>query len=365
MANVQLNVPYRSQWDQDAKNNETDCGPTCAAMILNAYGVAITPDAFYSLIDTPKKPRDFTTFNELMTATKKKGITMEWKSYVGQGEAWEKLKANINAGKPMIALVKYQPWRTLTGNQFSGGHFVVVVGYDEQNVYMNDPLFGLWATRSKGDHYPMPLNTFLSAWGGFPVTENPNFACAIVTQSLTTAAAPPSPPPAPPQPEPITTPQPVTTPTPIGQAPAMTPDVRRRIMALAAMLRAVPPDLDTPEDADFWGTRLGDFGAQVQRYTVVSGDTFAGIAGRFYKDSSKWRGLRVFNNVTSEFVWVGQRLEIPLVGTTPLPTDFIPDPAAISFAVEGEPEAEVAAADYDSFAELNAGFNFAAGLEEG
>lgn len=363
MASVKLNVPYRSQWDQDAKDHETDCGPTCAAMILNAYGIEITPDSFYSLIDKPKGRKDFTNFAELMGATKKKGITMEWKSYVGQGEAWQKLKENVDGGKPMIALVRYQTWRSLTGNQFSGGHFVVVVGYDDQNVYMNDPLFGLWATRSKGDHYMMPVNTFLGAWGGFPVNENPNFACAIVTQSLNVVMPTPTPTPAPtPQPTPPVTPAPVITPS--GEVPAMTPEVRRRIMALAAMLRAVPPDLDTPEDAEFWGLRLGDWGAAVQKYTVVSGDTLGGISGRVYGDMSKWRGIRAFNNLPGESIWVGQRLEIPLKGNTELPTDFIPDPSAISFSVEEEPEAQADAQSYDDFDEMNAGFNFAEGLEE-
>lgn len=347
----QLNVPYRSQWDPDAKDYETDCGPTSVSMILGAFGINLSSDEIYRR-HLPSKRRDqYITFNELLAVLEKEGVPMVWKKYVGSGEALEQLKANINAGKPMIALVKYHPWRTMTGNQFSGGHFVVVVGYDNQHIYMNDPLFGNWVARSKGERFPVPVRQFLDAWGGFPETENPNFACSITTRSLTAAAAPPPPP------------QPVT-PAPIGDTPAVTPDVRRRIMALAAMLRAMPPDLDLPEDVQFWTARLGDFGAQVAKHTVVSGNTLGGLAGRFYGDMSKWRGIQSFNRLPGESIWIGQQLTIPLLGNTPLPTDFIPDPSAISFSVEDEPEAVADALNYDDFETVNAGFNFAAGLEE-
>ena len=38
---VKLNVPYRSQWDNDANKHNAGCGPTCVAMILKFYNVDI------------------------------------------------------------------------------------------------------------------------------------------------------------------------------------------------------------------------------------------------------------------------------------------------------------------------------------
>lgn len=33
-----LDVPYKSQWDDDARATQNDCGPASAAMIIASYG---------------------------------------------------------------------------------------------------------------------------------------------------------------------------------------------------------------------------------------------------------------------------------------------------------------------------------------
>lgn len=296
MSLIQLAIPYRSQWDRpDADDHESDCGPTCVAMLLNGRGVAITPDETYQFIG-PKGSRQFTSFTDLRNAALGGGLTLTFQQFSNRTAALDGLKATIDAGKSMIALVKYAEWRERTGNQFSGGHFVVVTGYDDSSIYIHDPLFGLWAQRSRGEHYRWSKRKFLDGWGGFAITENPNFSCLITNAAYPFATN-----------ETIPDDQPTDLPE-IDEA------LRLRILSLAAYEGEATPDLTDPATAVHWLEHLGTWGEQIETYVVLPGDTFSGIARRFYHDAMRWRAIQKFNQLPDSTLFVGQRLQVPMPG---------------------------------------------------
>ena len=359
---TQLQIPYRSQWAPDADAYETDCGPTCLAMILNYYNKPMTPDEMYDFL--PKKGKsDFVNFMELNNAAKQNQITMKWKQYNGRHQALLNLRTNMEANKPMIALVKYKPWRSVTLNPFDWGHFVVVTGYTSTHVTIHDPLFGLWVTpASKGAHFTMTHDDFCAGWGGFPVTENPNFACSVVENAGTSTPQPPRivQPPRVVQPPTTTTSPPAQT----GDLQELTPETRKRIYALAGYRWATKPNLDNDQEAQLWLTHLGDFGAETKTHVVQSGDTFSGLAARYYGGQNRWRAIQAYNNMTRDALWLGERLTIPMVGssnahTNPaLPHDTI-DPNAKSLedlASLIDPEAPMK--DYNSLGANSVGMGF-------
>ncbi len=297
----QINIPYRSQWDEDAKNHSGDCGPTSVAMLLNGKRVAITPDELYAYIGVRPK---FTYIPDLKNAAWGAGqLTLTYKKYAGSGEALRELRRNIDNGHAFIALVKYQPWVKLTGNKFEHGHFLVVTGYDENHVYVHDPLFGLWAQRARGEYFRFSNKQFLDGWGGFHYTENDNFGCLIPDSSypfvggVTEEALPAE---AEKEMEEART------------AIAADGELRRRILSLAAYEGVAEPNLEDGETAVYWLNHLGDWGKQVDIHTVVHGNTYSGLARRYYDDSLRWRAIQVYNNQPDAQLYVGQRLEIPL-----------------------------------------------------
>lgn len=364
----QLDVPYRSQWDNDAKFNNTDCGPTCAAMLLNYAGKSATPDGLYDFI-APRGPNDFTFVWELVSVFKKHQVTATNFQYDTQGTAFHHLRANIDAGKPMIALVKYQPWIGATGNSYQWGHFVVVTGYDSANVYMHDPLFGMWKPRSSGAHFAMSNDLFAAGWGGFRNNENPNWVCIIVGDGSPAPVVETTPAPAPaPEPEPASpTPTPerdtaVST-EPVPTAPVADED--RRMRTLAAYRWTEPPT--TEADLQLWRTHLGDFAASYDTYTVQSGDTLVGLAARFYSEQHRWPAIKTFNNLTREGLMLGERLLIPSLGqsgagTNPaLPSDTIDQAKALGLDELVNPDLPVL--DYNELGKNSLGMGFGDGAE--
>ena len=305
MTEKKLQIPYRSQWDTDAKDHSSDCGPTSVAMLLNGKRVAITPDELYTYIGVRPK---FTYIPDLKNAAWGAGqLTLTYKKYAGSGEALRELRRNIDNGHAFIALVKYKPWVKITGNKFEYGHFLVVTGYDDNHVYVHDPLFGLWAQRSRGEYFRFSNKQFLDGWGGFHYTENDNFGCLIPDYSFRFVGE-----------ETAATPATTETDNQAEEALnaiAVDGELRRRILSLAAYEGEAVPNLADGETAVTWLERLGDWGRQVDIHTVVHGNTYSGISRRYYRDSLRWRAIQVFNNQPNAQLYVGQRLEIPLPGT--------------------------------------------------
>ncbi len=306
MTEKKLQIPYRSQWDKDAKDHSSDCGPTSVAMLLNGKRVAITPDELYAYIGVRPK---FTYIPDLKNAAWGAGqLTLTYKRYANANQALQGLRENIDNGRAFIALVKYKPWVRLTGNQFEYGHFLVVTGYDDNHVFVHDPLFGLWAQRSKGEYFRFTNKQFLDGWGGFHYTENDNFGCLIPDYSYPFVGEVTE--------EDLISDEVKKEREEALNAIAVDGELRRRILSLAAYEGVSAPDLGDGETAVHWLKRLGDWGKKVAVHTVVHGNTYSGLARRYYDDSLRWRAIQVYNNQPDAQLYVGQRLEIPLPAAT-------------------------------------------------
>lgn len=307
---TKLNVPYRSQWDTDADKHSADCGPTCLAMMLNYLQISMTPDAVYNYNNLPeKKDGDYTNFTDLARVARANDLQTTY-SYkptsrqpVQRAAAFKNLFANIDAGKPMLVLVSYAPWRKITGNQFSGPHFVVVSGYDDANIYIHDPLFGTWVPRARGAYYAMSHDLFASGWGGLS-GDNTNWSWLTIE----TKGVAPTPPPAPV----VVAPSKVETETAVSTP--VTDDTERRIRSLAAYRWTEPPNFDNAADVKLWQDHLGDFASTYETYAVQPGNTLSGLASKFYGAQGRWPVIKTFNKLEREGLWAGEKLKIPNLG---------------------------------------------------
>ena len=368
MSGKQLAVPYRSQWAEDAASHNADCGPTCVAMMLNYYGIDMTPDEGYLVLSNTFNRHfggeEYTRTSDLRNILNHKGVASGATHFGNKAVAIAVLKQRINEGKPFIALVNYKPWQKWTGNRFAGSHFVVVTGYDDSHVYVHDPLFNT-DELDKADGFKLTYDQFATGWGGFnnPAI-NPDWFLVypfnppqteptppVVTPPVTQPPVPPTPPVTqPPVTPPVTTP-PVTTPP-----TKMTPDVERRIDALAAW-HGQTVNWGNSEEVQAWFDHLSSFGRQYATHRVGAGETLSGISGEYYLRQDKWRVIMRFNQMRVEWAYAGQNLRIPLLGDgnahQTYPGNLPPRIAAMESGEFFDPEVE--APDYETAAPHSAG----------
>ncbi|MBM4424171.1 MAG: hypothetical protein FJ030_12420 [Chloroflexi bacterium] len=298
-----LAVPYKSQWDADAKDHFADCGPTSLAMLLGALGDPISPDQLYRHIGE-RGASQYTSFTDLTNAAKARNLAMTRKNFV-PARALDDLKAAINAGKPFIALVNYAFWDPIVHNGFKGSHFVLVTGYDEDQVFIHDPLFK-GDRREQGKYSAYTYEQFTDAWGGFAPGQNPNYAALISEKTvpfLDGEAAP-------------------------APQPAQLDDTaRRRIRAKAAYEGQPDPNLNDPAIASALFAKLGNWGAVWDTYTVRRGDSLSKIAVMFYQDREKWRVIVYFNDIAHpSLVEPGDTYLIPRPDFAPVDDATVPLP---------------------------------------
>lgn len=157
-----LQIPYVSQEDLGAKAFANDCGPTCLKMLLGWAGLAekVSVDQISRDIKiAPRGKGSFAGFNQLMFAASKYGLKLVYQ----RPTSLDKLRAELDAGRPSIALIHYG---SISRRQstFNGGHFVIVSGYDDDLIFLHDPDW--WGDRrDEGIYLPVPADEFETAYG--------------------------------------------------------------------------------------------------------------------------------------------------------------------------------------------------------
>jgi hypothetical protein len=155
---IAMKVPYISQWDATAKLSRGDCGIVAACMIAQWKGIKTTPD---DMLRRGKLPvgRHTYDFPEVIRAASAVGVKLRYY----YPATWPIIRSELKATRPVICLLRYGK---ISNNQddFDGSHFWTVIGYDDENVYVNDPNF--WgAYRERGAMRRIPLTEFKKAIG--------------------------------------------------------------------------------------------------------------------------------------------------------------------------------------------------------
>ena len=274
-------IPYKSQLDADANEFRNDCGPTALAMVLNAFGKNVTTNAVYRR--TGASANDYVSVGQLMRA----GETYEVP--FGYFYSWdiERLKRAVGEGQTMICLVHYGAWSQIdpgvsTQNTFTGPHFVVVVAFDDFNIYVNDPLW-TGARRLEGYRLAWTYEQFNAAWGSNNLDGQRDYSGIYCQLPLPT--------------EPYGGDNGGSTEgteTPVYQ---LDPEMSRRIMAWAYMNGIPEPDITSPAVATAYITAMGAWGERVARHEVEDSDTLGLLALRYYGDPMKYPVIQIFNGM--------------------------------------------------------------------
>ncbi len=123
MPKVLLPVPHRQQ------QSDGDCLAACAAMVLDYLNHPVEYDKLLQLLRI--KPFGAPAGNVRLLAQLNLSVTYRVTDLAG-------LESTLAQGNPVIVFVR-------TGElpywDYSSDHALVVVGYDEANVYVNDPHF--------------------------------------------------------------------------------------------------------------------------------------------------------------------------------------------------------------------------------
>jgi ABC-type bacteriocin/lantibiotic exporter with double-glycine peptidase domain len=110
--------------------DDTDqCGPATIASVLTYWGIPVEPPVLRAQIYLRRLRGTLPI--DLFLAAQAQGLQAK-----GVGGTLDKLKAELDAGRPVVALLN------LGGAIFPQGHYVVITGYSErqQGVYMHSGL---------------------------------------------------------------------------------------------------------------------------------------------------------------------------------------------------------------------------------
>lgn len=173
-----LDVPYHSQHEDDARRYRRDCGPTCIEMLGKFYRpeVAVSTDDIMTQITGGV---DRSTYIAELQRASLHFFDLELERH--NEATWEDLQRWIVVeGKPIVGLGHYGSLRTRMDRGWTGGHFFVLVGFDQvkyqgqliERAIIHDPDYyaGLHA---QGAFIPLVRDHFMALWDDCHKDRNP------------------------------------------------------------------------------------------------------------------------------------------------------------------------------------------------
>jgi LysM repeat protein len=293
-----LDIPYRSQRDTlTAGFSINDCGPACVAMLIAATGTEVTTDQVYKDAGiTSRGPLAVTT---IQRAGNLYNLNLE-RHDRSSDATLEELRTWIDQGRPAIVLIDYRPAMRAGYHEtaINGGHFAVVVGYDDDHIFVHDPY---WRGEG-GANRRWRTEVFIECW--FREWSTYQQIAVVPATAISTVTDPPYPVP---------------------------PDVAKRIRAKAIFESSPAPHVRTEEDYEEALLWLDDWGEDTQTHVVSPGETMGAIAEQYYGSAQHYRTIAVFNGILNpRLVQVGQELLIPLPAPVPAPGETIDKTREIS-----------------------------------
>jgi uncharacterized protein YvpB len=163
-----LVIPWLSQLSQTAAYGRGDCGAAGVAMLLQWKGKTITVDDVSKA--TGKVPGyTLLGFPELILAAITYGLNL-----VHQNMSLEQVCAEIDDGQPVLCLVNYRslPATMRFDGAYNSGHYILVVGYDENRIVYHDPY---WRDETGGAYKAISRAEFWTAFS--TIAPRNSFAC--------------------------------------------------------------------------------------------------------------------------------------------------------------------------------------------
>lgn len=156
---ILLDVPFLPQVPPGDWANTRNCGPACAVMIRAYYfNLQPSPDHIIQAdnwlnahfgLSLNGYNGDWTNIFQIRAWLDSEGVPTK----VGMGNL-EQARTMLSAGKPFLVAI-YSNMNSNNGVK----HAMLVIGIDENNIYVNDP------GKVAGANNAYPLSQFLSAWG--------------------------------------------------------------------------------------------------------------------------------------------------------------------------------------------------------
>ena len=183
---VILRVPYHSQHEADAQWFRKDCGPAC----VEAIGKYFSPTASAStneIMQHITRGVDRSTYTRELCAAA--GHFFDVDLDRTEGNDWDDLMGWLDEGRPSVVLVHYGSFGLRMDRGWTGGHFMVVCGWDRidyqgetiERVIVHDPdWYG--DAMAQGAFIPVIKGHFMGTWDDAYKDGNPQ-RLALVQRS--------------------------------------------------------------------------------------------------------------------------------------------------------------------------------------